>query len=129
MRGRAWPRTGEADLRPSLPAVYEPSGFLTVANAEDLICGAQVLLYRGLGEEEALGDLCVAESLGDELQYLPLSDGERVEVRGVVFRYEVLEELPGGDDLALVGHLYGAGYLIQLHPGVDETPGSMPQGS
>jgi hypothetical protein len=27
-----------------------------------------------------------------------------------------------------VGHLHGAGYLIQLHPGVDETPGSVSQG-
>src|SRR5918993_3152374 len=124
MRGRAWPRTGEADLRPSLPAVDEPCGFLTVANAEDLICGAQVLLYRGLGEEEALGDLCVAKSLGDELQYLPLSDGERVEVHGVFVYQEVLEKLPGGNDLAPVDHVQGAGYLIQLHPGVDETPGS-----
>src|SRR5215212_1089768 len=62
------------------------------------------------------------------LQYLPLADGERVEIRGVIIRYEVLEKLPGGDDLALVGHLHGTGYLIQLHPGVDETPGSVAQG-
>ena len=87
-----------------------------------------MLLYRRLGKEEVLGDLCVAQSLGDEVQYLPLADGERVEIRGVIVRYEVLEKLPGGDDLALVGHLQGAGYLIQLHPGVDETPGSVAQG-
>jgi hypothetical protein len=48
-----------------------------------------VLLYRRLREEEVLGDLCVAESLGDELQYLPLAGGERVEIRGVIVRYEV----------------------------------------
>src|SRR5215208_6360394 len=57
--------------KPALAAVDEPRGFLTVAHAEDLIGGAQVLLYRRLREEEALGDLCVAKSLGDELQYLP----------------------------------------------------------
>ena len=70
-----------------------------------------MLVYRRLGEEEALGDLCVAEFLGDELQYLALADGERVELRGVIVRYEVLEKLPGGDDLALVGHLNGAGAI------------------
>src|SRR5829696_1082485 len=88
-----------------------------------------MLLYRGLGEEEALGYLCVAEPLGDELQYLLLAAGECVEVRGVLVRYEVLEELSGGDDLALGGHFHGAGYLIQLHPGVDETPGPITQGN
>src|SRR5919112_2300354 len=87
-----------------------------------------MLLYRGLGEEEVLGYLCVAEPLGEELQYLPLAGGERVEVRRVLVRYEVLEELPGGDDLALGGHFHGAGYLIQLHPGVDETPRPITQG-
>ena len=112
----------------TLATVYELCGFLTVTHAEDLVGGAQVLLYRRLGEEELLGDLCVAESLGDELQYLPLADGERVEIRGVIVRYEVLEELPGGDDLALLCHFHGACYLIQLHPGVDETPGSVAQG-
>jgi hypothetical protein len=109
----------------NLATVNEPRSFLTVTHAEDFVGGAQVLLYRRLGEEEVLGDLCVAESLGDELQYLPLADSERVETRGVIVRYEVLEELPGGDDLALVGHLHGAGYLIQLHPSVDEPPGSV----
>src|SRR5919107_29501 len=87
-----------------------------------------MLLYRGLGEEEVLGYLCVAEPLGEELQYLPLAGGERVEVRRVLVRNEVLEELPGGDDLALGGHFHGPGYLIQLHPGVDETPGPITQG-
>src|SRR5215204_5473302 len=112
----------------NLAAVDEPRGFLTVANAKDLVGGAQVLLYRRLGEEEALGDLCVAQPLGDEMQYLPLADGERVEIHRVIVRYEVLEKLPGGDDLALVDHLHGAGYLIQLHTGVYETPGSVSQG-
>src|SRR5215213_6238862 len=112
----------------TLATVNEPRGFLTVTHAEDLVGSAQVLLYRRLGEEEVLGDLCVAESLGDELQYLPLADGESVEIRGVIVRYKVFEKLPGSDDLALVGHLHGAGYLIQLHPGVDETPGSVSQG-
>src|SRR5215211_6622946 len=112
----------------NLATVNEPRGFLAVTHAEDLVGGAQVLLYRRLGEEEVLGDLCVAESLGDQLQYLALADGERVEIRGIIVRYEVLEKLPGGDDLALVGHLHGTGYLIQLHPGVDETPGPVSQG-
>src|SRR5215211_5689922 len=112
----------------TLATVNEPRGFLTVTHAEDLVGSAQVLLHRRLGEEEVLGDLCVAESLGDELQYLPLADGESVEIRGVIVRYKVFEKLPGSDDLALVGHLHGAGYLIQLHPGVDETPGSVSQG-
>ena len=80
----------------NLATVNEPRSFLTVTHPEDLVGGAQVLLYRRLGEEEVLGDLCVAESLGDELQYLPLADGERVETSGVIVRYEVLEELPGG---------------------------------
>src|SRR5215210_9483791 len=101
---------------------------LRSTHAEDLVGGAQVLLYRRLGEEEVLGDLCVAESLGDQLQYLALADGERVEIRGIIVRYEVLEKLPGGEDLALAGHLHGAGYLIQLHPGVNETAGSVSQG-
>jgi hypothetical protein len=85
---------GKTSLQ-TLATVYELCGFLTVTHAEDLVGGAQVLLYRRLGEEEVLGDLCVAESLGDELQYLPLADGERVEIRGVIVRYEALEELPG----------------------------------
>jgi len=85
---------GKTSLQ-TLATVYELCGFLTVTHAEDLVGSAQVLLYRRLGEEEVLGDRCVAESLGDELQYLPLADGERVEIRGVIVRYEALEELPG----------------------------------
>jgi hypothetical protein len=120
-----WPKETNKRRRPNLAPVDELRGFLTVTHAEDLVSGAQVLLYRRLGEEEVLGDLCVAESLGDELQYLPLADGERVEIRGVIVRYEVLEKFPGSDDLTLVGHLHGAGYLIQLHPSMDEPPGSV----
>src|SRR5688500_9568120 len=75
-----------SNLFANLAAVNEPRGFLTVAHAEDLVGGAQVLLYRRLGKEEVLGDLCVAQSLGDEVQYLPLADGERVEIRGVIVR-------------------------------------------
>jgi hypothetical protein len=34
----------------------------------------------------------------------------------------------GNDDLASGGDLRGAGYLVQLHSGVDEAPGTEPQG-
>src|SRR5215217_6005110 len=111
----------------TLATVNEPRGFLTVTHAEDLVGSAQVLLYRRLGEEEVLGDLCVAESLGDELQYLPLADGESVEIRGVIVRYKVFEKLPGSDDLALLGHLHGARFLIQLHPRRDGVGSESPR--
>src|SRR4051794_4869738 len=112
----------------ALTGVDQSCGLFAVADAEDSVGGAQVLFDRGFGEEEVFGDLGIAVSPGDELQYLALANGERVEVGGLLVGYEVLEDLSGNDDLASGGDLRGAGYLVQLHSGVDEAPGTEPQG-
>src|SRR5215204_235095 len=126
-RGRNAPDLSAPCAEP-LEAADELRGFFAVAHTKDLVGSAQVLLHRRLGEEEALCNLGVAKSLGDELQDLPLAGGKRVEISGILVRYEVLKELPRGDDLAPGGHFHGAGYLIQLHTGMYEAPSPEPQG-
>lgn len=102
--------------------VQELGGFDAVSDAEELVGGAQVLLDGGLGQKKPPRYLGVGEALADELQDLPLAPREDVGARQVL-RYQELEQLPRGNDLALLGHLEGADYLLGLHRRVDETAG------
>jgi len=63
--------------------VEEPCGLGAVADAENLVGAAQVLLHGRLGQKEAFGYLNVGQAFTDEVQCLSLTVGEDVEVRRV----------------------------------------------
>src|SRR5918992_4763494 len=104
----------------------ELRGLSTVVHAEDLVGCAQVLLYSGLGKEEALRYLCITKVLSDQRQYLPLARGERVELcRHLVghFIYQVSEHPPRYYLLPPCDDRDSAGHLVWVHPRVDKATG------
>src|SRR5215211_2461108 len=90
-----------------------------IADAEDLVSGAEVLLHGGFGDEEALGYLGVAQPLAYQLEDLLLTRGKALEIYRPVVGHKILEQLPRSGDLAFRNHREGAHYLFGVHPGVD----------
>src|SRR5918997_5824865 len=99
-------------------------GLGAVAYFEELVGGAQVLLYGGLREVEASCYLGVAPAFDHEFQDLPLTGGETVEARRNLSGYQIFDHLPRGHELAPLGHRDGTNELVGRHPGVDETRGA-----
>src|SRR5918994_2231308 len=108
-------------------AAHEVRGLGTVVHLERLVRGAQVLLYRGLREVEALAYLGVAQAFDDEPKDLSLAGGEGVNVRVLFLGQQVLHQLPRGDNLALRGHLDGPDDVLGPHAGVDVAARPRPQ--
>jgi hypothetical protein len=58
----------------------QPSNLNAVTDAQDLVDGAQILLYGGLGEPQSPGYLSVGEPFDQEPQDLPLASGKYAQI-------------------------------------------------
>ena len=105
----------------------QPSNLNAVTDAQDLVDGAQILLYGGLGEPQSPGYLSVGEPFDQEPQDLPLASGKYAQIRRALFVPPVHQELPGQHDLSTYGHRDGPEELILRHTGVDEPTGARPE--
>src|SRR5918995_1620473 len=108
-------------------AAHEVRSLGAVAHPEHLVGGAQVLLYRGLREVEALAYLGVAQAFDDEPKDLSLAGGGGVNVMVLFLGQQVLHQLPRGDNLALRGHLDGPDDVLGPHAGVDAPARARPR--
>ena len=82
-------------------ASEEFRSFGAVGHPQDLVGGAQMLLYCGLREEEALAYFSVGEPLDHVPEDLPLADGEGSKVRRLLFAQQVVKQFTRRNELAL----------------------------